>query len=50
MSDARAAHGGEARRFRGRATALDLAEGRYVLITHTEMASAEPARAATEAA
>lgn len=50
VSDARAAHRGEARRFRGRATALDLAEGRYVLITHTEMASAEPARAATEAA
>lgn len=50
VSDARAAHGGEARRFRGRATTLDLAEGRYVLITHTEMASAEPARAASQAA
>ncbi|MEE2939237.1 MAG: hypothetical protein VX460_02510 [Planctomycetota bacterium] len=50
VSDARAAHGGVARRFRGRATALDLAEGRYVLVTHTEMASAEPAHAARQAA
>lgn len=45
ISDARAGIGGEARRFRGRATALDLAEGHFVLITHTEMSAAVPQRA-----
>lgn len=44
VSDSRAGVGGEARRYRGRATALDLAEGRYVLITHTEMNAAVPMR------
>lgn len=50
VSDARAGVGGEARRFRGRATALDLAEGHFVLVTHTEMAAAEPVRAVSRAA
>jgi len=44
QSDSRAGLGGEARRFRGRATAMTLAEGRYVLITHTEFTAAIPAR------
>lgn len=45
-SDSRVGLGGEARRFRGRCTAMTLAEGRYVLVTHTEVTAAVPARQA----
>ncbi len=36
-TDSRIGLGGATRRFRGRATTLSLAEGRFVLVTHTEM-------------
>ena len=36
-ADARAGTGGEARPFRGRATALNLEDGTFVLVTHTDM-------------
>lgn len=36
-ADARAGTGGEARPFRGRATALNLEDGAFVLVTHTDM-------------
>ncbi|MEM1451694.1 MAG: hypothetical protein AAF957_15170 [Planctomycetota bacterium] len=51
-TDSHVGLGGIARRFRGRASALSLAEGRFVLVTHTEVAAeasrlaAVPSRAA----
>lgn len=39
-ADARVGVGGEARPFRGRATALNLEDGQYVLVTHTDLDAA----------
>ena len=41
-SDSRVSLGGPARKFRGRVTALTLAEGRFTLITHTELTETIP--------
>ncbi|MEM6675053.1 MAG: hypothetical protein AAF726_19545 [Planctomycetota bacterium] len=49
-SDSRVGLGREIRRFRGRATALYLAEGPFVLITHTELAARSVRPAASRAA
>ena len=48
-ADARAGVGGEARKFRGRVTSLDLAEGRFALVTHTEVKAAQPAGSGSNA-
>ncbi len=48
QNDSRVGLGGEARRFRGRATSMALAEGRFILVTHTEMTAAAPARQAAQ--
>ncbi len=50
-ADARVGLGGEARPFRGRATALNLKDGPYVLVTHTDLDAARaPMRVATRSA
>ncbi len=41
-ADSRVGLGGPARKFRGRVTALTLAEGRYTLVTHTEITQTIP--------
>ena len=41
-ADSRVGLGGPARKFRGRVTALTLAEGRFTLITHTELTQTIP--------
>ncbi|MEM9381661.1 MAG: hypothetical protein AAGB93_17025 [Planctomycetota bacterium] len=50
-ADSHVGLGGIARRYRGRATELSLAEGRFVLVTHTEIqaAASRPAAAAAPA-
>ncbi|MEM8711642.1 MAG: hypothetical protein AAGG01_11870 [Planctomycetota bacterium] len=44
-ADSRVGLGGPARKFRGRVTALSLADGRYTLVTHTEISETAPATA-----
>ncbi|QDV08071.1 hypothetical protein Poly30_36070 [Planctomycetes bacterium Poly30] len=44
-ADSRVGLGGPARKFRGRVTALTLAEGRYTLVTHTEITQTIPQQA-----
>ncbi len=46
-ADSRVGLGGPARKFRGRVTALTLAEGRFTLVTHTEMTQGAPHSAPT---
>jgi len=49
-ADARVGLGGEARPFRGRATALSLEDGPFVLVTHTDLDAARTASGATRRA
>ncbi len=44
-ADSRVGLGGPARKFRGRVTALTLAEGRFTLVTHTELTQTIPSTA-----
>ena len=43
--DSYMSHGGEARRYRARATSMQLAEGRFTLVTHTDLGAQPVARA-----